>query len=1098
MKNKTLLGIILCLALLFTATPLLVGQASTPVIWTDKTDYQPGDTVTIYGSGFLANAPITVSVTRPDFTVDSWTATSDSDGKFTTAYPLDGILGTYTVTASDGTNTASTTFTDLNWDFYGWDMVSNSWTKGNLAGWNEGDLVNYMLVISGAEGETIPTVKILYDFFDTSTKVPIGGVLVDYLTDFQYGDTDFHTNGQTPSGFTPFNPSVLTAPETTPDTAADPAPDRYLEIVPGTDVPATIPSSGTLVIYYTAHLARSPVWLNNLESNFPLIVDQISWVDASATPHYGASFFPGASPHFELDISGVGLKSIPIPVPPAPLGIISGHKWNDVNVNGVYDAGDLPLENWVINCEGTVDGEPLTLQTTTDANGLYTFELLTGGDWTISEDEILSGWAPTPGTYTSIPITLPLPAASPYGTEGSYEASNVDFFNWQPASSTTTLLSDTTITLGDYVTDTATVSGNGPTPTGTVDFEVSFAGGAWTPFDEDVPLVSGSATSDQYYPLAAGSYRFRAIYSGDTIYPSSQSGDEDEPLEVTPADSTTTTELSSTSIVLGNSVYDTVHVAGLGGSYPVPTGTVQFYVKAPGGSFETLGAPVALDGSGNAQSIDYTPLTTGTYYFKATYSGDSNYAGSSSGDEEEPLTVGKATPDVNTLLSDSSITLGDSVTDSVTVVGLGGSYPWPTGTVDFEVSFNGGAWTVYDDDVALTQSGSDGVATSAAYTPLAAGSYRFRAVYSGDGNYLGAQSGDEEEPLTVGKATPTVTTLLSPAGPIALGHSVTDTATVTGLSSPFPGPTGTVDFEVSTDGGLTWAPFDEDVPLVGGSATSGSYEPPVAGTYYFRAVYSGDDNYDPAASGDTDEPLTVEPVYFVKTFTASGSLTAGNEPPISPDGLETYVSEKKTGPTIWWEVTYTVTNEDTVPHTYIVWDKWGGNLLVLGGTPTDFDSPDLTLSNHEPLSIDPRKNDYRTYVANYLEFDSADYVPGGLGTDHGSAIITIHTGDQQEGTNPGKGNGNSKDGTSYDLDVRWEIGELGPGETATFKIIVAPGMNPGHQLEFTSCGTTIINTGPVIRVYEDDTYSNDGFLYSVPDTNQLTVYVVDPIPDWLD
>ena len=989
MKNKMLLGIILCLALLFTATPVLVGQASTAVIWTDKPDYQPGDTVTIYGSGFLANAPITVSVTRPDFNVDSWTATSDSDGKFTTTYPLDGILGTYTVTASDGTNTASTTFTDLDWDFYGWDMKSNSWTKGNLAGWNEGDLVNYMLVISGAEGETIPTVKILYDFFDTSTKVPIGGVLVDYLTDFQYGDTDFHTNGQTPpAGFTIFDPTVLTAPETTPDTAADPAHDRYLEIVPGTDVPATIPSSGTLVIYYTAHLARSPVWLNNLESNFPLIVEQISWADTSATPHYGASFFPGASPHFELDISGVGLKSIPIPVPPAPLGSISGHKWNDVNINGVYDAGDLPLENWVINCEGTVDGEPLTLQTTTDANGLYTFVLLTDGSWTISEDEILSGWAPTPGTYTSIPITLPLPAASPYGTEGSYEASNVDFFNWQPASTTTTLLSDTTITLGEYVTDTVTVSGNGPTPTGTVDFEVSFAGGAWTPFDEDVLLVSGSATSDMYYPMAAGIYRFRAIYSGDAIYPSSQSGDE-----------------------------------------------------------------------------------------------------------EEPLTVGKATPDVNTVLSDDSITLGDSVTDSVTVVGLGGSYPWPTGTVDFEVSFNGGAWTVYDNDVALTQSGSDGVATSAAYVPLAAGSYRFRAVYSGDGNYLGAQSGDEEEPLTVGKATPDVTTLLSPTGPIALGHSVIDTVTVTGLGGSFPVPTGTVDFQVRLDGGV-WTTFDAAVPLVDGSATSVSYEPPVAGDYFFRAVYSGDANYDPAASGDTDEPLTVEPVYFVKTFTCSGALS-GEGPAISPDHLETYVSSKKTGPTIWWEVTYTVTNEGPDGY-FIVWDKWGGNLLVLGGTPTYFDKPDLTLSNHAPFSIDPREVDYREYVADHLEFDSADYVPGGLGADHGTASITIHTGDQQQGTNPGKGKGTDKDGTSYDLDVRWEIGLLTTGETATFTIIVAPGMNPGAQLEFTSCGTTIINTGPVIRVYEDDSYSNDGFLYSVPDTNQLTVYVVDPIPDWLD
>jgi hypothetical protein len=92
----------------------LVNADGTATIKTDKTDYSPEETVTIFGSGFLANAEVTVTVTRPDGNVNppAWTVTSDESGNFETAYLLDGILGTYTVVATDVTNTAIITFTD--------------------------------------------------------------------------------------------------------------------------------------------------------------------------------------------------------------------------------------------------------------------------------------------------------------------------------------------------------------------------------------------------------------------------------------------------------------------------------------------------------------------------------------------------------------------------------------------------------------------------------------------------------------------------------------------------------------------------------------------------------------------------------------------------------------------------------------------------------------------------------------------------------------------------------------------------------------------------------------------------------------------------
>jgi len=101
--------LVVSFALLMTASLRGYGAAT---IWTDKTDYSSGDTAIVSGSGFLPNVQITVLITHPDSIVDTKSAGTDASGAFTCNYQLDGITGTYTVTATDGTNTASTTFTD--------------------------------------------------------------------------------------------------------------------------------------------------------------------------------------------------------------------------------------------------------------------------------------------------------------------------------------------------------------------------------------------------------------------------------------------------------------------------------------------------------------------------------------------------------------------------------------------------------------------------------------------------------------------------------------------------------------------------------------------------------------------------------------------------------------------------------------------------------------------------------------------------------------------------------------------------------------------------------------------------------------------------
>lgn len=80
---------------------------------TSQFDYMPGSTVDISGQGFIPNAEVTVTLTKPDGSETQWMATADDAGTITTTYELtDGIEGAYFVSLSDGNNSGLTLFTD--------------------------------------------------------------------------------------------------------------------------------------------------------------------------------------------------------------------------------------------------------------------------------------------------------------------------------------------------------------------------------------------------------------------------------------------------------------------------------------------------------------------------------------------------------------------------------------------------------------------------------------------------------------------------------------------------------------------------------------------------------------------------------------------------------------------------------------------------------------------------------------------------------------------------------------------------------------------------------------------------------------------------
>ena len=106
---------------------------------------------------------------------------------------------------------------------------------------------------------------------------------------------------------------------------------------------------------------------------------------------------------------------------------ISGMKFNDLNGNGIKDAGKPGLSGWTINLEqpaGTVIDS-----TTTAADGSYIFTYLDPGDYTVRE-VLKPGWVQTcpaaPGTY-SVTLIDTSSTGNDFGNRGDLSISGMKF-----------------------------------------------------------------------------------------------------------------------------------------------------------------------------------------------------------------------------------------------------------------------------------------------------------------------------------------------------------------------------------------------------------------------------------------------------------------------------------------------------------------------------------------------------------------------------------------------------------------------------------------------------------------------------------------------
>jgi uncharacterized repeat protein (TIGR01451 family) len=230
-----------------------------------------------------------------------------------------------------------------------------------------------------------------------------------------------------------------------------------------------------------------------------------------------------------------------------------------------------------------------------------------------------------------------------------------------------------------------------------------------------------------------------------------------------------------------------------------------------------------------------------------------------------------------TIANGSSIPYGSSVYDTATLGNLV-SGKTPTGQVQYTFFANGDCSGSGSSAGLVTLIADGSVPPSDTEGPLGAGNYSFDAKYlsGNDPNYSDSDV-SACEPFTVLKKSPSISTHLS-SGSISVGDSVHDSATLTGATSD---AGGTVHYRwysslADCTAGTVAAPGGNNIGdktvtngVVPDSDSAGPFN--TAGTYYFRAFYSGDDNNNSASSVCADETLVVNAaaIHIVKTADAA-------------------------------------------------------------------------------------------------------------------------------------------------------------------------------------------------------------------------------------
>ena len=415
-------------------------------------------------------------------------------------------------------------------------------------------------------------------------------------------------------------------------------------------------------------------------------------------------------------------------------------------------------------------------------------------------------------------------------TDGNYsDSSGSDGPVTPSAAASSTVVADNaaTTSTGGTLVFTATVSGPGGTPAGTV---------AWTgsACSSTTDLSAGVATCSITDAQASSSYSVTASFS-DTDGNYSDSSGSDGPVTPSAAASSTVVADNAATTSTGGTLVFTATVSGPGGT---PAGTVAWTGSACSSTTD-LSAGVATCSITDAQA-------SSSYSVTASFSDtDGNYSDSSGSDG--PVTPAAAAS--STVVADNAATTstGGTLVFTATVSGPGGT---PAGTV---------AWT--GSACSSTTDLSAGVATCSITDAQASSSYSVTASFSDtDGNY--SDSSGSDGPVTPAAAASS-TVVADNAATTSTGGTLVFTATVSG---PGGTPAGTVAWTGSACSSTT--------DLSAGVATCSITDAQASSSYSVTASFSDTDgNY--SDSSGSDGPVTPAPANQATLTLTSTSGTFG-------------------------------------------------------------------------------------------------------------------------------------------------------------------------------------------------------------------------------
>ncbi len=434
----------------------------------------------------------------------------------------------------------------------------------------------------------------------------------------------------------------------------------------------------------------------------------------------------------------------------------------------------------------------------------------------------------------------------------------------------------TNAVVGAAITDSATISG-GAGPTGTLTFkafgptDATCTGAA--AYSNTVSVAgAGAYGSGSFITSAAGTYRWTIAYSGDanngaTTSPCNAANESSTVAPATPALSSTATNGTA-----GAAITDSATLAG----GVTPTGSLTF--KAFGPNDATCTGAVAytktvtVNGNGAYGSGTFTTAAAGSYRWTIEYSGDPNNGTATSpcNAANETSTVGKASPAISTTATSAGI--GSAIKDSATISGG----VTPTGNLTFKAFGPSDATcagaVAYTKTVSVAGNGGE----SGGFVPIAVGTYRWTAEYSGDANNnpITSACNAAEETSTVVPASPTLT---STATSTIYPGSISDTATIAGGFTP----TGTLTFKAFGPENATCsgaAAFTKIVAVGGnGNYGSTSFTETQIGSYRWTVEYSGDADDSPVTSpcNSANETSTVAKVPPALAITTGDAAIGG-------------------------------------------------------------------------------------------------------------------------------------------------------------------------------------------------------------------------------